>query len=195
MNGIKGHLIRWLLIIIMGTFILLGMYSHHPWSAESAIKESLLAMNMPGDVQSVSTIDVGKLKAVLFWDEEHELYHHSWMDVTLGRIWTPQGGGFGHTLDGDTYNIKFGEGYSNKSNHSYHYVLGQVNDSRVRTVEILWRDGTTETKEPALGRIIHFAREGKPGESALQSLGLKAYDYTGTLLYDLDHNNNSVPAE
>ena len=46
----------------------------------------------------------------------------------------------------------------------------------------------------ALGRLIHFAREGRAGESAFQSLGLNAYDAVGTLLYKLDHDQTSIPA-
>lgn len=190
-----GHVIRWVLIVLMGAFIFFGFYSFQPWSAESAIRESLHAMDLPGDVEAVSSIEVGKLQSVLFWDEQYQMYHHAWMKHSLGLFWLPQGGGFGKNLSEDKYKIWYGEGYSNRSNRSYHYIEGRVNDSRVATVEVLWADGTGESMEPIMGRLIHFAREGKAGESSRVSLGLHAYDADGELLYTLDSTNNSIPAD
>lgn len=190
-----GHVIRWALIVLMGVFILFGFYSFQPWSAESAIQESLHAMDLPGDVEAVSSIDVGKLQSVLFWDKQYQMVHHAWMKHSLGLFWQSQGGSFGDDLSEDKYKIRYGEGYSSQSNRSYHYIEGRVNDSRVATVEVLWADGTRESMEPIMGRLIHFAREGKAGDSSRVSRGLHAYDANGELLYALDSTNNSIPAD
>lgn len=152
-------------------------------------------MDLPGDVQAVATIKSGGLYSVLFWDEIHQMYHHSWMRRSLGMLWLPQGGGFGYSIEDDKWKIRFGEGYSSWSNRSYQYIIGQVNDPQVATVEVLWRDGSIEVMEPVIGRLIHFAREGRAGESSYASVGLNAYGADGELLYSLDHSNNTIPVD
>ncbi|MCI3920894.1 hypothetical protein MO973_11680 [Paenibacillus sp. TRM 82003] len=194
-RAIAGHVARWLLIVGMAACAFFMSYGLEPWRPEPAIKASLESMDLPGDVVSVSDIEVGELHSIVFWDERHGLYHMAWMRRDLGLAWHAQGGGYGMTLEPEKYRIRYGEGFSSRPKGTLHYVLGQVNDERVATVEVHWRDGTSERRAPAIGRIIHFAREGRPGDSTTQAIGLTAYDADGMPLYALDNEHTSVLTE
>ena len=193
MKRAKGHIIRWAIIVVMG-IIVLGALTSFSLTPERGIKESLLGMNLPVEVEAVSVIDAGGIHAIVFWDEKYQMYHHSFMKRVLGLFWEARGGGFG-TGPQEEWQIKFGEGYSTQGSRAYHYVIGWINDPEVAIVEVLWRDRTLEQMEPAMGKIIHFAKEGKAGSSAGMVEELYAYDRQDKLLYTLDNVNYFAAAD
>lgn len=188
MKRAMGHGIRWTIIVVMGSILLAGITSFS-LTPERGIRESLLGMNLPVEVEAVSMVDAGDgTHAVVFWDDKYQMYHHSFMKRVFGLFWEARGGGFG-TQPQKEWAIKFGEGYSTQGSRAYHYVIGWVNDPEVAVMEVLWKDGTSERMEPAMGRIIHFAKEGKAGSSSMMVKELFAYNSQDRLLYKLDNVN------
>lgn len=89
----RNRLIRWLIIAVSLAFLFPACYPD-PWTPEGAVSEALRGMSIPSDtVRAVSVFDTGGLYSVLFYDEQHRIYHHFFMDRPFGFLWRNRGGG------------------------------------------------------------------------------------------------------
>jgi hypothetical protein len=86
MHERRNRLIRWLIIAVSLALLFPACYPD-PWTPEGAVSETLRGMSIPADtVRAVSVIDTGGLYSVLFYDEQHRIYHHFLMDRP---VWLP----------------------------------------------------------------------------------------------------------
>ncbi|MCM3472584.1 hypothetical protein [Brevibacillus borstelensis] len=184
----RNRLIRWL-IIAVSVMILFPLYYPSPWSPKTAVRQTLEGMALPSDtIEVVSMIQTGSMYSVLFYDEEHELYHHFFMDRPFGVLWRNSGGGGGYTFDPNEI-LKMSWGGQREDDNWYSYAVDQVNDPRIRTLTVEWSDGVKQSMQPIKG-LYHFARVFGKDEKA--AAVLLAYDAEGKLIYRLDENQPAI---
>ncbi|MEJ8545658.1 hypothetical protein [Brevibacillus borstelensis] len=184
----RNRLIRWL-IIVVSLLILFPLYYPSPWSPKSAAGHTLEGMGFSaGTIEVVSMIQTGGMYSVLFYDDQHELYHHFHMDRPFGILWRNRGGGVGHPLDHDEM-LKMSWGGHREGDSWYTYAVNQVNDPLIHTLTVEWSDGVKQSMQPVKG-LYHFARAFGPDEGAAPVL--LAYDANGKLLYRLDEDHRVI---
>lgn len=190
MRVLWGHIVRWVLILIMSLF--LSLQFPISFTPEGAIHLSLKSMEMPPTIEVHSMRYADGRYATIFVDTKHQLFHQAYLKKRFGLMWHSDGGGFGFPLD-DNILVEYLMGMSTRDNKSYHYVTGQVNDPEIQELHLHWEDGLIETASPQDGFYLFF--RSIKGNQHLDNSKLFAHDINGEILYELDWENRRIYRE
>lgn len=189
-----GHFLRWLAILALILFLFRAHYGSKPWSLESVVHQAQSSMEMPS-ASIASIMDSGRgIQSVILLDREHSMFHHMFVSRPFGMLWENRGGTFGMSLDPDVL-IDFKWGMSTFGTYRHYYYIGQVNDSRVAHVKVIWHDGYEQNAYLTDGvyqatRAIE--RSSDDGQSPVLKTHMIAYDKKGTKLYELTPEQREI---
>jgi len=189
----RGHVLRWFIILAVGTFLLRLHYSDDPWTPEGVAAEALLSMEMPPAQIHTMIESEDSIFAALLYDEVHGLFHQMFMSRSYGLLWVHRGGGFGNKLNPDTL-ISFRMGMSTLDKRYHYYYAGQVHDPNVVRLRIVWPDGLEQITEPRdnLYMVIRSFSLKDPASENVWDSKLYAYDSGGNLLYELNAQTQEI---
>jgi len=196
MNGeikkrLRGHLVRWLVIVGLLISYLWLFTAPIPWSMESLVQQQTRNMEYPeAEAWSVQSLDKG-ISSIVLYDQVNDIYHHLFAEKFAGLFWISRGGGYGQMFDPD-YILRFRMGMSTFSEHRNYYYSDWIGDPAIKRMKIQWFDGVEQEVE-IKGDIAHAARaipedyQSLTGRREYENL-LFAYDEKGQLLYELSSN-------
>ncbi|CAM3542941.1 hypothetical protein PALU110988_28165 [Paenibacillus lupini] len=189
-----GHFLRWLFILALVLFLIRAHYGSKPWSLESVVHQAQSSMEMPS-ASIASIADSGRgIQSVILLDREHSMFHHMFVARPFGMLWENRGGGFGMSLDPDVL-IDFKWGMATFGAYRHYYYIGQVHDSRVAHVKVIWHDGYEQNAYLTDG-VYQVARAIKrssdDGQSPVSKTRMIAYDKKGTKLYELTPEQGEI---
>ncbi|ULL14545.1 hypothetical protein DVH26_08845 [Paenibacillus sp. H1-7] len=193
--AVRGHLIRWLIIVLGLVLWVRIYYPANPWSAEGAAEEALRGIQLP-PAQIVETVDSGNGSyLLLLFDEDNRMFHQMYASRIFGLLWRNRGGGFGSELKPDVL-LSFKSGMTTLDNRRHYYFVGQLHDPDVLELKIVWHDGLEQTVKPS-GELYaasrSFPAKEANGDKAWDSK-LFAYDRNGNLKYELNAERTEIIA-
>lgn len=191
---VAGHILRWCVIVLVSLYLLRAMYGPNPWSLDSVTRQALSNIEMP-EAPITMIVDSGQgIRLAVLVDRQHGMMHHFFLTRPFGILWQNRGGGYGMTIDPEV-RIDFRGGMSTFGKYRHYYYMGQVHDSRVTAVKVIWHDGSVQNAELTDGvyvvaRSIH--KSGDDQSQTTMSTRMQAFDQDGVLLYELTPDQREV---
>lgn len=186
-RGIRGHILRWCIILFMILVFIKLFTPPIPWSFESMVKHGIARLEVPmAEISSVITDEQG-LTSVIVVDQENRMYHQLLTRKMYGLFWVYQGGSRAVKMDVDTV-LHFQWGMSTVGNYKHYYYYDAVQDPHITSMRIVWFDGKEQevTIQDGIAQAVHAVPvDDNSIEAASQYAKLYAYDSNGNLLYEL----------
>jgi hypothetical protein len=188
-NPLRGHIIRWVLILALTVFLFITQLGANPFSLDAVVKEYLMGMEYKGDVEVKASLKVEGQHSLLFVDDTYDLFHHIYFTHPLGLFWVPGSGSIGYEIDENVL-MDFKGGMSTIKNLRFYEVFGQVHDPNVKQVVVSWGDGTEESTK--LYDAFYLFTKAVPEELGIGNIEVYGYDSEGNQIYHLDYENRKV---
>ncbi|OMF32199.1 hypothetical protein BK133_14335 [Paenibacillus sp. FSL H8-0548] len=191
-NGLLGHLIRWLLLLLSFFIIFKAMSGNSGFRLEKVIQTELNNMETPAAPIATRTKIGHGYELLQMVDHEHGLYHNIFVKRSLGFIWSHHGGSV-MPLDPQIL-LSFKGGYSTFGKNRHYYYAGELNDPQISRLQVTWWDGLEQNAEIKDGvyQAARSVRNSDEGLPQFKTGRLSAYDAQGQLLYELDDEHREI---
>ncbi|PLT48227.1 hypothetical protein NYE40_22960 [Paenibacillus sp. FSL W8-1187] len=192
----KGHLIRWIVILLLAALSFSPFWSGWSRTPEGAANRLLYGFEYPPASLVSSLAGPDRVQAALLLDREHGLIHQVKLKRILGVLWSGSAIGISHPMDEDIA-VNMLWSINNDRRKSTYMLAGQIGDGRIASIRIAWPDGNSS--EPVFAEGFYQAFHVTPlkdGEPPYRGqVELQAYDKDGKLLYEVSESNREARFE